>query len=205
MIPPWASVCGYAAAATSIVSAATQTARVVRARSAVGIATATWLIGSLASISWFAYGLSIRSPQQAIANGSWMFFVASSTWFMLLPRGRTVAWRGIAVACAVFVALLTLGSFVPAAPGWIGTPASLMMTTPQVIHSIRHGRGPGISLLGWTFLTISSFLWFAYGIGAREWPVVFNTSLGSLLALAVVVTLAFRPQGADRERISVAA
>jgi len=205
VIPLWASICGYGAASFSIVSATTQGLRILRVRSAIGISTMTWIVGSIASIAWFAYGLSIRSPQQSVANGSWMFFVGVLTWFMLRPRGERTARRGMIAIVATLAAFLLIGVVNPSGPGWIGMVGSLTMTTPQVIHTLRHGRGPGISLLGWAFLTVSSYLWLAYGIGAHELPVVLNTSIGSVLATGVVVALLLRTQRPEPERISTAA
>ena len=204
MIPPWASICGYGAASFSIVSATTQGLRILRVRSAIGISTLTWIVGSIASIAWFAYGLTIRSPQQSVANGSWMFFVGVLTWFMLRPHGERAARRGLVAIVAAFAALLVIGVVHPSGPGWIGMAGSLTMTTPQVIHTLRHSRGPGISLAGWAFLTVSSYLWLVYEIGAHELPVVINTSIGSILATAVVVALIIRTPRIDPERISTA-
>ena len=204
VIPLWASICGYGAATFSIISATTQSSRVVRARSIVGISPSSWLIGSLSSIAWFAYGISVRSPQQTVANGWWMFYVVPCTWFMLLPRGRAVARWGIVAVVATFAALFALGTVAPSAPGWIGMPASMAMLVPQVVYSFRHGRGPGISRLGWAFLATSSSLWFLYGIGAGDWPVIINTSIGMVLSWTVAVMLIVRPSRHDAVRIPVA-
>lgn len=72
--------------------------------------------------------------------------------------------------------------------------ASLLVSAPQIRYSLRHGRGPGISPTAWAFLATSSYLWFAYGIGAREVPVIANSGIAALLGTAVVIALLVRPQ-----------
>lgn len=163
--------------------------RVVRVRSTVGISTSSWILASASSIAWLAYSVSVRSPQQILANGSWMFPVVVFTWYKLAPKSRLAAQTGLIIAAGFLFLMLGIGTFSENVPGWFGMVFSLSMTTPQVIYTLRHGRGPGISLPGWIFLTFSSFLWLMYGIGAKELPVVFNTSVGTLLALCVVIAL----------------
>ena len=189
MTPLWAAACGYGAAVFSVISAFTQGRRVVRVRSTDGIATWSWILASASSIAWLAYSVSVRSPQQILANGSWMFPVAVFTWYKLIPKSRVAAQTGIVIAIGFLIFMLGIGMIAKNVPGWFGMVFSLSMTTPQVIYTLRHGRGPGISLPGWVFLTFSSFLWLMYGIGAQELPVVFNTSIGTVLALCVVIAL----------------
>ncbi len=86
MIPLWAQIAGGAAAVASIVSSSTQTTRLLRVRTAAGIAPSTWILLSLSSLAWFAYGVSVRSPQQIIANGTWVVLVIPLSWFMLHDR-----------------------------------------------------------------------------------------------------------------------
>ena len=194
MIPLWAQIAGAAAAIASITSSSTQTTRMLKSRTAAGISPSTWILLTISSVAWFGYGVSVRSPQQIIANGSWVVLIVPLTWFMLHDRPRRVklfAQVGIAFALIVVIALGTVNENIP---GWIGIPASLLVSAPQIRYSLRHGRGPGISPTAWAFLATSSYLWFAYGIGAREVPVIANSGIAALLGTAVVIALLVRPQ-----------
>ncbi|CAM8621717.1 hypothetical protein MCETE4_00088 [Acidimicrobiia bacterium] len=193
MIPLWAEAAGYAAAVMSITSASSHVTRFARVRSAQGVATGTWLLMSLSTVAWFAYGIGIRSPQQIVANGSWMFVIIPLTWLMLRNRSRSAAVSGIVVIGATLVFFIALGYVWPAIPGWIGAPASLLMTVPQIRYSLRHGRGPGVSLVAWVTISISAFLWFVYGVGAGEVPVFVNSFMQTILSSTVVVVLLARP------------
>ena len=193
MIPLWADIAGYGAAAMSITSAASQTIRFSRVRSAQGFATGTWLLLCLSSVTWFAYAIGVHSPQQIVANGSWMFVIAPLTWLMLRGRGRAIALSGIGAVGATLALFIALGQIWPAVPGWVGAPASLLMSIPQIRYGLRHGRGPGVSLVAWTTITISAFLWFVYGIGAGEVPVFVNSGLQTILSCTVVLVLFTRP------------
>ena len=192
-MPLWARTAGYGAAIFSIVSATAQMVRLYRAKSADGIAIGSWIIGTISTVTWFAYAIAVASPQQIIANGFWMFYMVPLTWVILAPRGRRASVLGVTAVGALFLALLALGLIAPNAPGFIGVPASLMVSLPQIRYSLKHGRGEAVSLLGWAMLASSSTLWFIYGIGADEAPVKLNSGVGSLLAWTVVAVLVIRP------------
>lgn len=197
MIPFWAEAAGYAAAVMSITSASSQFIRFTRVRSAEGVATGTWLLLSLSTVAWFAYSIGVRSPQQIVANGSWMFVIIPLTWLMLRGRGRALSLAGIG---AIFVAVglfVAVGELWPGFPGWIGSPASLLMTLPQIRYSLRHGRGPGVSIVAWVAISISAFLWFIYGIGAGEAPVIVNSFMQTILSSTVVFVLIARPMALE--------
>lgn len=193
MIPLWAQIAGGTAAVASVVSSSTQTTRLLRVRTAAGIAPSTWLLLVTSSVSWFAYGISVRSPQQIIANGTWVVLVIPLTWFMLHDkpvRTRIGAELLVALALAILLGLGVLNENIPA---YIGMPASILVNLPQIRYTIRHGRGPGISVAAWAFLTTSSYLWFTYGIGAGEIPVVINSGIAALLGTTAVIALLVRP------------
>ncbi len=193
VIPLWAQIAVGAAAVASVVSATTQTARMIRFRTAEGISPSTWILLSISSLTWFAYGVSVRSPQQMIANGAWVVLVAFLTWFMMndrTPQARLLGQFALLAALAMLIVMGTIDSNIP---GWIGIPTSLTLSIPQIRYTLRHGRGPGISLPAWMFLASSSYLWFTYGIGAGEPPVVVNSGIAALLGSFVVIALLVRP------------
>lgn len=193
MIPLWAQIIGALAALASITSASTQTVQMVRVRTADGISPSAWILLTISSLAWFAYGESVRSPQQIIANGSWVILIIVLTWFMLrdsLMRARIGAELLVLFALAV---LLAIGHINENLLGWIGIPTSLTLSIPQIRFTVRHGRGPGISLAAWVFLASSSYLWFIYGIGAGEIPVIANSGIAALLGTIVVVALLVNP------------
>ena len=193
MIPLWAQIAGGAAAVASIVSSSTQTTRLVRVRTAAGIAPSTWLLLVTSSLAWFAYGVSVRSPQQIIANGTWVVLVIPLTWFMLHAKPvRTRIGAELLVALALTF-LLGLGVLNENIPAYIGMPASILVNLPQIRYTIQHGRGPGISVAAWAFLATSSYLWFTYGIGAGEIPVIINSGIAALLGTTAVIALLVRP------------
>ena len=166
----------------------------LRVRTAEGISPTTWILLTVSSLAWFAYGVSVRSPQQIIANGSWVILIIPLTWFMLKDSSLKMRIVAELVVAFALVALLTIGQFNENIPGWIGIPASLTVSIPQIRFTIRHGRGPGISLAAWTFLAASSYLWFTYGIGSGEIPVIANSGIAALLGTTVVIALVVRPQ-----------
>ena len=193
MIPLWAQLAGAAGAIASITSASTQIVRMLRVRTASGISPITWILLSVTSLSWFAYGISVRSPQQIIANGSWVILTIPLTWFMLSERSLPVRLGGQVVVALSLAVLLGLGLVNANIPAYIGMPASILVNLPQIRYTIRHGRGPGISVTAWVFLTTSSYLWFTYGIGADEVPVVINSGIAAILGTITVIALLVRP------------
>ena len=199
MIPLWAQIAGGIAAVASITSSSTQTARLLRVRTAEGISPTTWILLSLSSLAWFAYGVTVRSPQQFIANGSWVVLIVPLTWFMLHERSVRVRLGAEALVALVLALLLGLGTVNENIPGWIGMPASLAVSIPQIRYTLKHGRGEGISVPAWTFLAASSYLWFTYGIGSGEVPVIINSGLAALLGTIVVVALLIRPRPLDSD------
>ena len=193
MIPLWAQIAGGAAAVASITSSSTQTAHLFKRRTAEGISPTTWVLLTISSLSWFAYGISVRSPQQIVANSTWAFLALPMTWFIL--NGRPLATRitaEIIVILSLFV-LIAIGTIDSSIPGWIGLPASLTLGIPQIRFTLRHGRGPGISLPAWTFLAASSYMWFTYGVGSGEVPVMVNSGIAAVLGTIVVIALIARP------------
>lgn len=193
VIPLWAQLAGGAAAIASIVSAATQTIRMIRVRTADGIAPLTWILLSISSLTWFAFGISVRSPQQIVANGAWVVLVIVLTWFMMDDRTIGARLGGQAMLAVTLALLIVLGMIDENIPGWIGIPASLTLSIPQIRYTLRHGRGPGISLPAWVLLATSSYLWFTYGIGAGQVPVIVNSGMAALLGTVVVFALLVRP------------
>ena len=193
MIPLWAQIAGGAAAVASIVSSSTQTTRLLRVRTAAGIAPSTWLLLVTSSLAWFAYGVSVRSPQQIIANGTWVILVIPLSWFMLIEKPlRTRLGAQFLIALSLLF-LLGLGVLNENIPAYIGMPASILVNLPQIRYTIQHGRGPGISVAAWAFLATSSYLWFTYGIGAGEVPVIINSGIAALLGTIAVIALLVRP------------
>jgi uncharacterized protein with PQ loop repeat len=193
VIPLWAQIAGGAAAVASIVSSSTQTTRLLRVRTAAGIAPSTWLLLVTSSLAWFAYGVSVRSPQQIIANGTWVILVIPLSWFMLIEKPlRTRLGAQFLIALSLLF-LLGLGVLNENIPAYIGMPASILVNLPQIRYTIQHGRGPGISVAAWAFLAGSSYLWFTYGIGAGEVPVIINSGIAALLGTTAVIALLVRP------------
>ncbi|MEX1217755.1 MAG: hypothetical protein WEA11_04475 [Acidimicrobiales bacterium] len=103
---------------------------------------------------------------------------------------RVAAQLILALSLAVLLGLGLLNVNIPA---YIGMPASILVNLPQIRYTIRHGRGPGISVAAWAFLATSSYLWFAYGIGADELPVVINSGIAALLGTTAVLALLLKP------------
>jgi uncharacterized protein with PQ loop repeat len=193
MTPLWAELAGLAAATLSTSSGLTQLGRLLRARTALGIATGTWILTTMSTVTWFAYAISVRSPIQEFANGSWMFFAGVLTLLMLRNRGVSAQIAGVV---AVFVSLGTftaLGSISSAIPGTCGVLASLFMNVPQIRYAIRHGRGPGVSVLGWALGASAAAMWFVYGVGTRQIPVFINTGIQTVLLVTVVIALMANP------------
>ena len=105
---------------------------------------------------------------------------------------RTRLGAQLLIAFSLLV-LLGLGVLNENIPAYIGMPASILVNLPQIRYTIQHGRGPGISVAAWAFLATSSYLWFTYGIGAGEIPVIINSGIAALLGTTAVVALLVRP------------
>lgn len=193
MHPLWAELAGIIAAALSTASGLTQFGRLLRTRTALGVATGTWLLTTLSTVTWFGYAISVQSPIQEVANGSWMFFVIVLTWMILRHRGIAVAMLGIVSVFASLAVFAALGTISPEIPGTCGIFASLLMSLPQIRYAIRHGRGPGVSVLGWALSAFAAVMWFIYGIGTRQIPVFINTGIQTVLLFSVVIALLANP------------
>lgn len=193
MTPLWAELAGIIAAALSTASGLTQLGRLLRSRTALGVATGTWLLTTLSTVTWFGYAISVRSTIQELANGSWMFFVLVLTWMMLRHRGSASATLGIIAVFASLTVFTALGVISSAIPGTCGIVASLLMSLPQIRYAIRHGRGPGVSVLGWALSGFAASMWFVYGIGTRQIPVFINTGIQTVLLFTVVTALLANP------------
>lgn len=189
----WADLAGITAAVLSTASGLTQVGRLVRARTSLGIATGTWILTTMSTVTWFGYAISLGSPIQEFANGSWMFFVIVLTWMMLRSRGRVAQMVGVVAVFASLALFTFLGSISSAISGTCGIIASLLMSLPQIRYAMRHGRGPGVSVLGWALGGLAAAMWFVYGIGMRQIPVVINTGIQTVLIVAVVGVLLNNP------------
>jgi uncharacterized protein with PQ loop repeat len=193
MTPLWADLAGIIAAVLSTSSGLTQLGRLLRARTALGIATGTWILTTMSTVTWFGYAISLGSPIQEFANGSWMFFVLVLTSMMLRSRGRVAQVIGVIGVFASLALFTALGSISTAIPGTCGIVASLLMSLPQIRYAVRHGRGPGVSVLGWALSGFAAAMWFVYGIGTRQIPVFINTGIQTVLLFAVVFALLNNP------------
>jgi uncharacterized protein with PQ loop repeat len=202
MHPLWAELAGIIAAALSTASGLTQLGRLLRAQTALGVATGTWLLTTMSTVTWLGYAISVSSPIQIFANGSWMFFVLVLTWMMLRHRGSTAAMLGIFAVFASLAVFTALGVISSAIPGTCGIMASLLMSLPQIRYAIRHGRGPGVSLLGWALSGFAATMWFVYGVGTRQIPVFINTGIQTVLLFGVVAALIANPThtSSDQQR-----
>jgi uncharacterized protein with PQ loop repeat len=200
MTPLWADLAGITAAALSTSSGLTQLGRLLRGRTALGIATGTWILTTMSTVTWFGYAISLHSPVQEFANGSWMFFALVLTWMMLRARGSTAQLTGIIAVFASLAMFTALGTISTAIPGTCGIFASLLMSLPQIRYAIRHGRGPGVSVLGWALSGFAAAMWFVYGLGTRQIPVFINTGIQTVLLFAVVIALVVNPTHSSSER-----
>ena len=200
MTPLWADLAGIIAAVLSTSSGLTQLGRLLRARTALGIATGTWILTTMSTVTWFGYAISLHSPVQEFANGSWMFFVLVLTSMMLRSRGQVAQVVGVVAVFASLALFTALGSISTAIPGTCGIIASLLMSLPQIRYAVRHGRGPGVSVLGWALGALAAVMWFVYGVGTRQIPVFINTGIQTVLLVAVVIALIANPTHTTSER-----
>ncbi len=200
MTPLWADLAGIAAATLSTSSGLAQLGRLLRKRTALGIANGTWILTTLSTVTWFGYAITIHSPIQEFANGSWMFFVAVLTWMILRSHGLTSQMVGVIAVFASLAVFTALGTISTAVPGTCGIFASLLMSLPQIRYAIRHGRGPGVSVLGWALSGFAAAMWFIYGIGTRQIPVFINTGIQTVLLFTVVTALVANPTHSSSDR-----
>ncbi len=80
----------------------------------------------------------------------------------------------------------------------VGYAAATLTTgsfLPQAWHTFRTRDVSGISLGMYGVFVAGSFLWLAYGLFIRAWPVVIANAITAGLALAILIMkIHFRPR-----------
>jgi uncharacterized protein with PQ loop repeat len=63
---------------------------------------------------------------------------------------------------------------------------SPIMTVPQVYQIFNSQTAAGVSPISWFAYTITSIIWFYYGIIHKEKPIIVNSVIGGILSACVL-------------------
>ncbi len=58
---------------------------------------------------------------------------------------------------------------------------------PQIIDIYSTQNAGSISIVSWLGSAVTSLIWFLYGSAHKEFPIVFNSGLGVIIALTIVL------------------
>lgn len=58
---------------------------------------------------------------------------------------------------------------------------------PQLVDIYTKKSAEDVSLLTWGFFLLDNFVWIAYGLRKREWPVVITSIAYEIIEIAIVV------------------
>ena len=188
-MPLWAIACGWVAAGVGIGGMLTNLRAILRVRSARGVSFGTWGLSALANYAWIAYAWTILSPTLMVANTLQLLYNVPLTWLKLSERSRSLAIGGL-IACAAYLALMLELAHIHAWwPTIIATPTGLTIAIPQIVYVMRKGRGPGVSVVGWTLAAVSAALWLTYGIAGHYGPIILNAGIQTGLMITAVTVL----------------
>lgn len=70
--------------------------------------------------------------------------------------------------------------------GMVAGTISAIVFLPQVIKTYRSRSAKDISVLMFSFATVSVILWLIYGILINNWPVIYTNSCVLVLSLVMV-------------------
>ena len=70
--------------------------------------------------------------------------------------------------------------------GMVAGTISAIVFLPQVIKTYRSKSAKDISVLMFSFATVSVILWLIYGILINNWPVIYTNSCVLVLSLVMV-------------------
>lgn len=166
--------------------------RPIADRGVAGLSATGTIAVALSVQLWLSYGILIGDARQIVVNVAvWTVRAAILLAVVLAARSarvRLLAAGGVTGA----LGLALLGATVT---GVAATTISSVNRFPQVVHTVRHGRGAGLSIAGFALNCAADVAWAVYGLLTHDWIIVTASVVAAALDLAIVVA-ATRPDHA---------
>lgn len=157
-----ATLLAFAAPALSLSSGIPAVTRPFRARTVDGLSEPTIIAGITCTAMWGTYGFMIGDPSQLATNVPMFAMRIALVAFMFAACSRR---RRFAQMCALGIgAVAAAGLAGPTVVGVTAAALGLIQQLPQLAHTLRHGRGPGLSVGSLALGATASTLWAAYGM-----------------------------------------
>lgn len=176
----------------SIVMLAPIVWRPIADRGVAGLSATGTIVVALTVQMWLAYGILIGDPRQIVVNIA-VWSVRAGIMLAAVWAARRAGVRLLAAgSVAAGVAVAMLG---PTVAGVAATSLSSVNRLPQVAHTVRHGRGAGLSVAGFALNVGADIAWATYGLATDDWIIVTSSVIAAALDLSIVVA-ATRPDHA---------
>lgn len=176
----------------SVVMLAPVAWRPIADRGVAGLSAVGTIAVALSVQMWLSYGILIGDSRQIVVNiAVWSVRAAIMLAAVLAARRariRLLAGGGL-------LAGLALASFGATVAGVAATTLSSVNRLPQVVFTVRHGRGAGLSVAGFALNVGADIAWAAYGLLTDDWIIVTSSVIAAALDLSIVVA-ATRPDHA---------
>lgn len=148
------------APALSLSSGIPAVIRPFRSRSTDGLSEPAIVAGITCTMMWGIYGFMVSDPSQLATNVPMFVMRVALVVFAACTRRHRFAWMCAVALCGVVGAGLA-GAVVI---GLVASTLGLVQQLPQLAHTLRHGRGPALSVGSLALGTVSSTAWAAYGM-----------------------------------------
>lgn len=153
--------------------------------------SATGTIATAAAVQlWLTYGMLTHDPRQVgvniVVTAVRVAIMVAAVWAC-----RDARTRALAVGAVGAAGMLAFAG--PAAVGLTATTLSTVNRTPQALHTVRRGRGAGLSVAGFAVGTLADLAWMIYGIVFDD-VFVFGASVICAGFDALIVLAATRPE-----------
>jgi uncharacterized protein with PQ loop repeat len=146
------------------------------------------MIQAAGAFCWLMFGLAIMSWPQIISNVCWLFAVTVLAFALARDRQRP-RWHFLALVGLIGLSAYASSLVDEDLPGWLGGFFVLVVSVPQLVHTLRNPRAQGASLGSWVFFTASACAWLAYGLTLGRLNMVATAIPQALLAFLVVIAL----------------
>lgn len=161
-------------------------------RGVTGLSAAGTIATAVTVQLWLTYGVLVADPRQIGVNVAVVIvrfaIMAAAVWAC-----RQAALRVMAIGAVLgALALATVGA---PAVGLAATVMSTINRCPQAAHTVRRGRGAGLSVAGFGLGFLADVSWMTYGLVYGD-RFVFLSSVICAAFDALIVVAATRPDQA---------
>ena len=166
--------------------------RPFRARSTDGLSEPAIVAGIACTMMWGIYGFLVSDPSQLATNvPMFVMRVALVAFVFAACKQRQRFARMCAIALCGVVGAGLAGAVVI---GLVAATLGLVQQLPQLAHTLRHGRGPALSVGSLSLGAVSSTVWAAYG-ASRGDMIVFSCSAIVTGVTLTLLAAALTPAG----------